>query len=169
MLSRVRTNCFCHGKFVRTAHSVYVLTFHFFRHISGLEDLLRSGNMSLYPNVCAEATASFSVLSDTINAVRCTLEQQDRHEWTLLIVRLQKAEQQKLNLSAALHLERIRAQSQQQEVENDAESYEGRKDTLTSTLLNESVKSLQRSIATIVEEINEVLVDIQCALSEEFD
>ena len=48
----------------------------------GLDDLLATGNLTAYPTVVAAATASFSVLSDTINAVREVLVEGGKSMWT---------------------------------------------------------------------------------------
>jgi DNA repair REX1-B len=130
---------------------------------SGLEEVLISGNLSRYPNVCAEATASFSVLSETINSARRILdEKHSDNENCALIARLQKAEREKLNLTAALHLEKIRADTQRQLDEQQQEE-----DTRIALLLAQGVASLQQKIARTVEEINETLEELRCAWMEE--
>ena len=54
-------------------------------------------------------TATFSVLSDTINGAKATLEERhNRKDISTVICQLQKSEGEKLNLTAALHLERLR-------------------------------------------------------------
>jgi len=130
---------------------------------------LKSGNLSHYPSVCAEATASFSVLSETINAVRRILDEthKDRSDLTKLIARLQKVEQEKLNLTAALHLEKIRAQSQQQLDDQQRQREDGAVDTRIASLLEQGVASLKQRIATTVEEINETLEELRYALMDE--
>ena len=125
--------------------------------------------MSLYPKICAEATASFSVLSETINAVRQILGEapRNRKDLTVLLARLQKAEKEKLNLTAALHLEKIRAQSQEQIGQQKQEETEGAVDKRIASLLQQGVASLQQKIAKTIEEINETLEELRYALMEE--
>lgn len=119
--------------------------------------------MTNYPAVCAEVTASFSVLSETINAVRTTFtEKHGRKDLTAMIAHLQKSEKEKLNLTAALHLESIRAQAQSQIDEQSMET-----DTRIASLLEQGVSSLKQSIAATVDEINEVLEELRFALMEE--
>lgn len=129
----------------------------------GLVNVLKTGNMSEYPEVCAAVTASFSVLSETINAVQKTLsEQHGRKDLASLIARLQKGEKEKLNLTAALHLEQIRAQAQ---AHIDEESMED--DKRISSLLAEGVLSLRQKISSTMEEINEALEELRFFFVEE--
>jgi len=124
--------------------------------------------VSLYPNVCAETTASFSVLSETIIAVRRILndDPHNRKDLTKLLTRLQKAEKEKLNLTAALHLEKIRANSQKQLDEQQEKAEDGPVDTRIALLLEEGVAALEQKILTTVEEINEILEELRFALME---
>lgn len=116
--------------------------------------------------MCVEVTASFSVLSEMINAVQKVLtDKHDRSDLTVLISCLQKGEKEKLNLTAALHLERIRAQCQRQLVEQSMESA----DTRISSLLDQSVDSLKQKVADAVEDINEVLEELRLSLLEDND
>lgn len=137
----------------------------------GLDDVLKSGNVSNYPSVCAETTASFSVLSETILAVRRVLDAPPhrRRDLTRLVTRLQAGEKEKLNLTAALHLEQIRANSQKQ-MDEQQEKMGGEGpavDTRIALLLEESVETLKEKIAATVEEINETLEELRFALMEE--
>ena len=80
----------------------------------GLDIVLSTGNITAYPGVVAAATASFSVLSDTINAIRTTLvEKHGRKDVGELIGDLQRSEKEKLSTTAALHLERIREKNEE--------------------------------------------------------
>jgi hypothetical protein len=120
--------------------------------------------MTKYPAVCAEVTASFSVLSETIKAVQKTLtDKHDRKDLNLLISRLQRGEKEKLNLTAALHLERIRKQNQQQLDEQSM----GTADLRILSLLQQGVSSLKQKIAAEVGEINEVLEELHFYFMEE--
>jgi hypothetical protein len=149
---------------------------------------LHTRNLALYPAVVAEATASFAVLSDTINAIQKQLsassdaggdddddDEEDpspavrrgRDDLAAILRRLQLAEQQKLSLTAALHLEQIRLQS----VDNDDASIAGAAKTdaaqQTRRLLEGGVQSLQSKVSVCVESINDVMDDLQCAIVEE--
>ena len=123
-----------------------------------------SGNITTYPNLCAKVTASFSVLSDTINAVKSSLEEDNenkddngRKEITNFINQLQKSESDKLNLTAALHLERLRLRNLRV---GDGD------DDVTMKLLTEGIRSLETKIASVVESINEVLEELRCIAAE---
>ena len=122
--------------------------------------MLLTGNVSTYPIVCAEATASFSVTSDTINGIKMILsEKYEKDESVALIIKLQMAEKEKLNLTAALHLEKMRSQSQLQLADET--------DARVSALMQQDVKSLQNKIGGLVETINEVLEELRYAMLEE--
>ena len=96
-----------------------------------------------------------------------------------LINRLQRAEQTKLQLTAALHLERIRSQAQKQptsngctnsdeidEIDNEIElqptdpSLNEQHERIAS-LLEDSIHTLQKKIALTIEEINDVLEELR--------
>ena len=82
-----------------------------------------------------------------------------RKDLTVLVAALQNHEREKLNLTAALHLERIRAQNQLLETSEGDERITG--------FLNEGVASIRRRVATCVEEINDVLEELRYAKLEE--
>lgn len=127
--------------------------------LRGLDEVLETGNMTNYPHICAEATASFAVLSDTINVIQTILADRRRMDAKQLIHALQMHEKEKLNLTAALHLERIREQNENL----PAAGGDGR----IASLLQEGVRSLQTKISSIVGEINGDLEEIRCAMMEE--
>jgi hypothetical protein len=120
--------------------------------------VLQTGNVTSYPDTCSKATASFSVLSETIKTIQEILQSRKRTDLSKLIQQLQSYEKEKLQLTAAHHLERIRQQNQQQ--------LEG-EDARIEKLLKDGVTSLQQNIATCIENINEVLDELRCALLEE--
>ena len=121
--------------------------------------MLQTGNMTEYPNICVRATASFSVLSETINAIASVLkETHKRPKLVKFLSKLQKEEQTKLNLTAALHLERIR------ELNIDRNADGGERTTL---LLQDGVTSLRGKLATCIDSINETLEEIRYALADE--
>ena len=112
--------------------------------------------MTAYMSSCAHATAAFAVLSETINAVKTTF-QDNAHKQ--LLTQLQKHEKEKLNLTAAYHLERIRQQNNENEIGQV-------KDVRIAKLLDQGVQSLQQKLNACVEEINEVVEEIRYAMLE---
>jgi len=142
----------------------------------GLSAILASGNITTYPAVCAKATASFSVLSDTINAVKSSvLENNDRGDIANVIARLQKDEGEKLNLTAALHLERLRLRnsklegmiSQSSSSRGGGDDTDGGDDQRTVNLLKAGIRSLERNVSDAVERINESLDELRCIAADE--
>jgi hypothetical protein len=71
------------------------------------------------------------------------------------IKRLQEHEKEKLYLTAAHHMERIRLQN---------EAIQPEKDPRTMKLLEDGVASMQRKIATCIENVNECIDEIRCLL-----
>jgi hypothetical protein len=148
-----------------------------------LQQVLKTNNLTLYPTGCANATASFTVLSDTIISVKDELirrrgekssqepqqnEQQQRYtQYTEWIQNLQSLEKEKLQLTAAMHLEKIRVSNQQQQKGNDDK--EGGGDARVLNLLERGVTILQQKIDECVANINLVLDDLRCALVEEME
>ena len=130
-----------------------VATYRFYE--AGLKVVLDTGNMTSYPNTCAKATASFSVLSDTIKSIRTILKARRRTDWTQCVDLLQQHEQTKLQLTAASHLEQIRAQQEA--------------DPKTANLLQQGVTNLHQKIQTCVEDIHEVLDEIRCAILDDHE
>ncbi len=145
-----------------------ILFFNCQTHLSlcrGLSTILMSGNITTYPNLCAKVTASFSVISDTINSVKSSVDHDDgehkqdtgRNETSKFITQLQKFESEKLNLTAALHLERLRLRN----LRLADGSGEGC-DEVTMKLLMEGIRSLENRIALVVESINDILDELRC-------
>lgn len=127
----------------------------------GLETVLKTGNISNYPLICAKATASFSVLSGTINAIRDILAKtHNRQDLSELLKALQDYECEKLNVTAALHLERVRAQ--------DEASIQADGDHQVAILLHGGMRSMNQAVNTCIENINEVLDDVRFAIDDEF-
>ncbi|CAB9505473.1 expressed unknown protein [Seminavis robusta] len=124
-----------------------------------LTQVLQSANMTAYMSSCAHTTAAFAVLSDTIRAVRQALPP----KLAKLITNLQQHEQQKLHLTAAWHLERIRERNEN--MIHDTNSGDKR----IAKLLNQGVQSLQQQLQECVEEINECIEEIRYAMMEEED
>ena len=133
----------------------------------GLSTILASGNITTYPPLCAKVTASFSVLSDTINAVKSTLEKvHGRKNIATVISQLQKSEGEKLNLTAALHLERLRLRNLQLDVGEGGRGGGG-SDDRTVRLLKDGIQTLEQKISGVVEAINEVLEELRCIAADE--
>eukprot|EP00580_Thalassiosira_gravida_P001507 CAMPEP_0201603652 /NCGR_PEP_ID=MMETSP0492-20130828/4036_1 /ASSEMBLY_ACC=CAM_ASM_000837 /TAXON_ID=420259 /ORGANISM="Thalassiosira gravida, Strain GMp14c1" /LENGTH=266 /DNA_ID=CAMNT_0048067479 /DNA_START=82 /DNA_END=882 /DNA_ORIENTATION=+ len=162
------------GMIFRAQHE-RVATYKLFE--EGLSTILASGNISNYPTLCAKVTASFSVLSDTINTVKSSFtindgaqqKQPNKKDITNAISQLQKSEGEKLNLTAALHLERLRLRNSQLEKEmslvddgNGSASADR-----TVELLKDGIRTLERKIGSVVEEINEVLEELRCVAADE--
>ena len=117
-------------------------------------------NITAYPDACAKATASFSVLSETIKTIQQVLEEPARNRSDLanLIGNLQKEEKEKLQLTAACHLEQIRQRNQAMQSESDPR---------ITKLLDDGVKALKTKILACVERINEAIDEIRCAILDE--
>jgi DNA repair REX1-B len=134
----------------------------------GLRQTLQSRNLSIYPRVCAEVTATFAVLSNTINTIRTILsesatsssnnrspdDKQVRQSIAELLQKLQQHEKAKLQWTAALHLDQIRSQSES----HDERSVE---------LIQRGIRDLQSKLASKMDEINEVTEELRCYLAEE--
>jgi len=132
----------------------------------GLETVLSTGNITAYPGVVAAATASFAVLSDTINAIRTTLaEKHSRQDLDKLLGDLQRHEKEKLSTTAAWHLERIREKNEAAIVNDNGASVSA--DTRVHSMLQEGVVTLRSKIDELVEAINETLEEIRYATLEE--
>lgn len=155
-----------------------------------MENVLSTRNLTNYPAICAEATASFAVLSDTINIVHATLVQKGSYpELVGLVKQLQNQERSKLNYTAALHLERIRRQQQNQQpssrcggnihyddddeeanILNDAPnaiSNNHSSESIETKLLQQSIRSLQGKILDCIDCINEIIEELRCVLTDE--
>ena len=130
----------------------------------GLDTVLSTGNITAYPGVVAAATASFAVLSDTINAIRKSLlEQHNRKDLDKLLGDLQRHEKEKLSTTAAWHLERIREKNEAAIVNGASASA----DTRVHNMLQEGVTTLRSKIEELVEAINETLEELRYAALEE--
>ncbi len=144
--------------FRRVLRNACCLSFSFsYASKSGLDRVLQTGNMSEYPVICACATASFAVLSDTITTIQSIVRPQKRNA-AQLIAKLQAQERDKLNVTAALHLERIRFESSTNATD-DSVRY----------LLQEGVQSLRAKATTCIEQINEILEEIRMEVVDDND
>ena len=93
-----------------------------------------------------------------------------RTDITTVITQLQKAECEKLNLTAALHLERLRLRNSELDATlmNDV-GEEGIKgdDDKTVQLLKDGIHSLETKVSSVIESINDVLEELRCIAVEE--
>ena len=105
-------------------------------------------------------TATFSVLSETIKTIQdiFTTQRSNRKPWAQLLQQLQHYEKEKLHLTAAHHLERIRQNNQQLQPQSDPR---------LERLYQEGVNSLQTKLHQCVQQINEVMEEIQCSLLDD--
>lgn len=144
----------------------------------GLDVILQSGNLTSYPGLISTVTASFAVISNSIKAIQSVLDSEaeksnnkDRNDVVAFIQQLQMLEKEKLNLTAALHLEKIReknqilhltgmnAETSRSSLDDDNMKYE--KNDATLQLLRQGVSELQRKITRCVEMINDVLEELR--------
>jgi F0F1-type ATP synthase beta subunit len=106
------------------------------------------------------------VLSESINQARATLLQKFQlSEIVALIGRLQNAEKDKLNYTAALHFERIRTQP----LLSVGQSTAGDRESSMLSMLQEDVRSLNQKISKSVEEVNDVLEELRFGLIDQED
>eukprot|EP00978_Attheya_sp_CCMP212_P026787 scaffold88801_cov55-Attheya_sp.AAC.2 len=129
----------------------------------GLHVVLESGNLSSYPNVCAKATASFAVLSDSINVMKGILASAKwkRPDLATLVKKLQDCEREKLNATAALHLEQLRA------TDPFLLEQDGKGDKRVSKLLHEGALSLKAKVAQTIEDINDIIEELRCEAADQ--
>ena len=126
-----------------------------------LEDVLSTGNMTLYPDSCAQATASFSVLSETIKFIQEFFAgKMKKKDLSALLKNLQELEKEKLHLTAAYHLERIRQRNQEQLPEELS-------DPRIENLLAEGVASMKQKIGVCIQDINEILDEVRMTMLED--
>ena len=120
--------------------------------------------MSTYPAACAKATALFSVQSETINTIQRLFNGSihNRKDLAMVIAGLQHHEREKLNLTAALHLEKIRSHNQRLQTKHD-------NDEPIIQLLQDGIATIQQRLATCVQGINDALEEIRFAIAEEED
>ena len=153
-----------------TAQQDRVLTY---RHYDqSLQQMLDTRNVSIYPAVCAQVTASFQVLSNTINAVKRILLQphsdhcQEAKQVAQLIEQLQRHEKEKLQFTAALHLEKIRKSQEIMDDDNHASLLSTNNNNNIAILIHQSIDSLQIQLRDTMQQINEILEEIQCIFAD---
>jgi hypothetical protein len=123
---------------------------------AGLNEVLLSGNLTQYPSLCSSITATFAIISSSIRDIQSILEKRNEsseiNQACTAIKQLQICEREKLNLTAAWHLEKIREKN---------ESFDGG-DEKVQQLLKQGANQLEAKIGVCIERINEVLDDIRC-------
>jgi hypothetical protein len=145
----------------------------------GLEDVLTSGNLTSYPHLATSVTASFTVISRSIRDIQALMEARVGNDnngdisknVVKFIKQLQEIEKEKLNLTAALHLEIIRERNEKLDLESrelNANGSEDKAETISRDdrvlmMLREGVSGLQGKIRDLVEQINDVLEELRYA------
>ena len=86
-------------------------------------------------------------------AVQSVLEKRKQNKTVVLLKALQRYEKEKLHLTAAHHLERIRKRNEENNPDCDLRALK---------LLEDGVALLQRKINTAVGNINETIDEIRC-------
>ena len=170
----------------------------------GLTSIMSTGNITAYPALCASITASFVVLSNTINSVRSVLlststasttttttttannnsrdgNREELREFINHATRLQMHECTKLNLTAALHLERLRllsstttsslsslSKNEEEEVRvgEEEEENDGMSTATIMRLLRESIHKLEIDLSTNIIQINDILEEMRCLAAD---
>ena len=165
-------------KTVLTAQEDRVRTYRLYD--DALGKVLETNRLTDYPPACVAATAAFAVLSNTVAAVRDELSGQVENKNDLStaaatvcssiiksIGDLQELERQKLQLTAAYHLEQIRANNLKQPNNTNAEEDEEVEvDTSELSLLKDGIADLRSKIETCRSEITCIIDDLRCALLE---
>lgn len=148
--------------------------------------VLVSNRLTDYPPACAAATAAFAVLSNTVSAVRDELSDRanDKKESSMptstsssiikYIKDLQSSEREKLQLTAAYHLERIRANNLRQPNLSDnfgdkSDDDDDEADMRELSLFNKGIADLRSLIQNCVSDINDTMEDLRCALVEQIE
>ncbi len=163
-------------KTVLTAQEDRVRTYRLYD--DALGKVLVTNRLTDYPPACVAATAAFAVLSNTVAAVRDELSgraesRKDLSTATSVsssviksIGDLQELERQKLQLTAAYHLEQIRANNLKQSNSGNVEEEDIDVDTSELSLLNNGIANFRSQIETCRSEINFIIDDLRCALVE---
>jgi hypothetical protein len=136
---------------------------------AGLESILQTGNLSLYPSLTSGVTAAFAVISSSIKDIQEILESKGKENGVVMknilghIQELQMLEKEKLSLTAALHLEKIRERNEFLTLAGTMDESDGHR---ILQLLRDGVSALQHKITDCVEKINDVLEELRYAAHE---
>lgn len=145
-----------------------VLTYKTFQ--NGLDIILKTNNMTSYPIVCSNVTASFSVQSNTINIIKSILHAaHNKKEYVKLITKLQSFEKSKLDYTTAYQLESIRLNHMKIDDDDDDndDSTQDEQCRKVRDLLQDGVKDLKKKIVKCMEDINDVLEEIRYGILDE--
>ena len=172
-------------KMVLTAQEDRVRTYRLYDEALG--KVFISNRLTDYPPGCVAATAAFSVLSDTVAAVRDELSNRvemgaknndekkgsatsTSASTSLSVIKaindLQSSEREKLQLTAACHLEQIRANNLKESNNAGENDENGDGDRRELSLLNKGINDLRSRIETCRSTINDIIEDLRCALVE---
>ena len=163
-------------KTVLTAQEDRVKTYRLYD--DALRKVLETNRLTDYPPACVAATAAFAVLSNTVSAVRDEVSDRAENGKDISAVAsvsssviksigdLQGLERQKLQLTAAYHLEQIRANNLKQPNDGNNDDKDCEVDMGTLSLLNDGKAKLRSQIETCRSEINCIIDDLRCALVE---
>jgi len=157
---------------------------------SSLKSVLQTSNISVYIKSCAEITATFSVLSNSVMEIqkifserqscdnskkndnpsdfpkKAREQNKSAAKW---IRNLQNLERNGLNYTVALHLEQMRLENETKttstgSIEEATTTAIGSNTTVR--LFQEGIVSLRRKIATCRDGINEILDELRCLSME---
>ena len=167
-------------KMVLTAQEDRVRTYRLYDEALGR--VLMSNRLTDYPPACLAATAAFAVLSNTVSAIGEELsDRADSNKDPLVLTStsssvmkwirdLQESERQKLQLTAAYHLERIRANNLKPSNTSYNDEEDGEEvDVRELSLLNNGIADLRSKIETCRSDINSIIEDLRCALVEQME
>ena len=155
-----------------------VLAYQKFNH--GLDVVLKSGgNFTDYPKLATDVTAIFVVISNSILEIQTLLLKKKTTKTTSMkkisefIKQLQMHEKEKLQLTAALHLEKMRecnehleksisnSNNDSADTGSSSSSSSSSTNTKVAQLLQESISSLESKLVDCVENINDVLEELR--------
>ena len=139
-----------------------------------LDKVLSTNNLTYYPTVATSITATFVVISNSIKVIQgLFLTKHDRKDISEFIQRLQLHEKDKLHLTAALHLEKMRERNDEIDVQigsasasESSSGSSGSGNERIASLLRESIISLQGKITEKIESINEIMEELRYVLAE---
>ena len=171
-------------KMVLTAQEDRVRTYRLYDEALG--KVLVSNRLTDYPPACVAATAAFSVLSDTVSAIREELSDRASKRNDPLVAAstsssvincirdLQESEREKLQLTAAYHLERIRANNLKGLDSSNVHGHNADEDEIDVdvrelSMLKKGIAELRSRIETSRSNINSIIEDLRCALVEQME
>jgi len=147
-----------------------VITYKTFQ--NGLDIILKTNNMTSYPIICSNVTASFSLQSNTINMIKSILDEKYEKKkcYVKLITKLQSFEKIKLDYTTAYQLECIRLnhmKTDNDDDDNDNSMQQDEQYKKVRDLLQDGVKDLKKKIVKCMEDINDILEEIRYGILDE--